>query len=99
MKIHTGSGDRMEITMNRFASAVGISLIALSSLAGVARAEMWPGADIQQSHLDSPGKELKGKNFTIVEISTLDNGDSMVNPYSYSTNTQSMQYAIHRNQA
>lgn len=89
----------MEITMNRFASAVGISLIALSSLAGVARAEMWPGADIQQSHLDSAVKALKGKNFTVVDISTLDNGDTMANPDSYAANTKSLQKAIAGNKA
>lgn len=83
--------------MNRFATAIGISLLTLSSLAGVARAEMWPGADIQQAHLDSAVKALKSKQFAVVDISTLDKSDAMSNPDSYAANTKALQKAIGEN--
>lgn len=97
MKIYPGSGDRMEIKMNRFASAIGISLIALSSLTGVAHAKMWPGADIEQSHLDSAVQALKNKKFIIVQIDTLDSSDPMSKPETYSSNIASLQNAISKN--
>lgn len=83
--------------MNRFSSIIAVSMVALTSVVGVANAAPWSGASIKEASIDKAVAALKGAKFTVVDTDTLNAGDFMANPENYSDNVKPLHKAIAAN--